>query len=344
MCRVQLSDNVEEVRVGINKIEIPEDLVLQVDILYKQGYIEKDGDKAKLDGFRLIAVDGNNGYIKFEEKDGSRRVEIKNVFIDRVWHPGTNLWTKLKVKITPKDIWKIDDLLGTGDLLLSWSLEGYVYLTEPNMEELNIFYPVPIFIRTAKPYEISRKTFVKDVLEPAGRFKREFIEISWVEPIKISELLAKAPDQKLKEFITIIMERYQQFLIPAIEKFSEASEPSDYRDVITDVRRFFSAAKEIYSKEYKEVIKKLYLDTRTFEGDGADDEASKESDAILRIMLQIKSMASGLGVHPETSEKTAPKTFIHYPQKEDAKYLLFTSMLIVDYMMRKIERMIRLKG
>jgi len=150
------------------------------------------------------------------------------------------------------------------------------------------------------------------------------------------------------EFVKLVGERYQEFLLPAIEKLSRATTPSDYRDVITDVRRFLSKTGELYNAlydtKYEQAIKSLYLYTSTFQGEGASNETSKEADEILGIMAKLEGMASGLGVHAETKDKTNPQPYVSYPQKEDAKYLLLVSLLTADYIMRKTNRLVQLRG
>ena len=345
MARIQLTNNIEEVRMNIKTTDMPRTMYLALEVNYSRGYIEVDREKIELDGFYLIAQNGD-GRITIEEEGTNKRVEISNIYIDRVWHAGFDFWITLKVNLTPKDIWKLSETLGTGDILISWDFNGYAYLREEKMRELNVHSIVPITISGGgRRYKISRKDFVKNVLEPGERFKREFLEIVWMDPSKISELLTRITDPKLKDlkdFINLLLKRYDEFLQSSLRKISYSNTPSDYRDIIANVRRFFSEARKIYGN-YKDIIRDLYIQTNTLEGEGAYKEASKEADALLMIMDRIETISSGLGIHPETSEQQ-PEPYISYPGKEDAKYLVLQALIIFDYIMRKIEKLIALKG
>ena len=341
MVRIHLTDDIEEVRLRIKTKNIPQIMYLSLEINYSRGFIEIDGKKVNLDGFYLIAQNGD-GKVILEDQEHNKRVEIENVYIDRIWHAGPDFWITLKVNLTPKDIWRLNEMLGTGDVRISWHFDGYAYLTEEKMKELGVYYPIPFSIYTARGYKISRRDFVKNVLEPGDLFKRDFIEIMWMDPQKVSELLIKIDDSELKEFINLILKRYDEFLQPSLRRLSYSNTPSDYREIIANVRRFFSETRKIYGR-YKDTIRDIYLRANTFEGSGAEKEASKEADALLAIMERIESISSGLGIHPETSEQQ-PETYISYPGKEDAKYLVLQSLILVDYIMRKIEKLIALKG
>lgn len=342
MISIQLTNNIEGIRMYIKTTDMPRTMYLALKVKYSRGYIEVDGEKIELDGFYLIAQN-SDGKIIFEEEGTNKRVEISNLYIDRVWHAGFDFWITLKVNLTPRDVWKLSEALGTGDILISWHFDGYAFLKEEKMKELNAYSLVPITISSGgRRYKISRRDFIKNVLEPGERFKREIVEIVWMEPSKVSELLTKITDPKLKEFTKLLLKRYEEFLQPSLRKISYSNTPSEYRDIIANVRRFFSETKKIYGK-YKDVIKDLYINTSTIEGAGASKEASKDADALLTIMDRVETISSGLGIHPETSEQQ-PEPYISYPGKEDTRYLLLQALIIFDYIMRKIEKLIALKG
>ncbi len=332
-------ENIRDVSYGIEKVSIPENIFLYINILYNNVYIMENGTKIdEAQEFYLICPSGS-GYLEFEENNGTKPpIHVDGLFVDSGRYLPNN-HIILKLKLTRKDIWKIDELLnGAEDLGLRWYFTGYTYLRKSKANITNEF-PVLLKIYTSRSsLKISRKDFVERILEPAGRFKREFIEISWIEPEKIFEIRTKIKDPKLYEFTNLIVDRYVEFLVPAREKLYRAKGPSEFRDVITEVRRFFSATKKIYDQEYRYVIKSMYLQTNTFGGVGAEKEAAKEAETILLMMSNIENIASGLGVHPDTKEKK-PEPYIPYPQKEDAKHFLFVSILMFDYLMRKIERL-----
>ncbi|MDI6886600.1 MAG: hypothetical protein QMD22_09760 [archaeon] len=190
---------------------------------------------------------------------------------------------------------------------------------------------VPIYLKCEKWHSISHEDFVKGVLEPVDRFQREYIEI----PFPTTELLDRAPSD-LKSIAELIKKELEE-LKNVQGDLSSAKTSRDYANVIVGTRKAIEV-KEILEKSKTILAERLYINTGILSGEGAQDEAEKQIKCLLDIIRNLIALASGLGVHSTTKDKTKPLTA--NPYRSDANYLLLMAMLTLGYLAEKLRRSI----
>jgi len=216
-------------------------------------------------GFYALKTD--SCYIILRGEHRGKDIKIK-ANLERIWHTGASSEIMLGAKLDRKDIWDIDSMLrGEESILVSWEVLGYGLPEEGKLSELGLKYPlVRIRLVPDRYYRIPRTDFVRRVLEPIDKFKREFIEVVIPTP----EMLDRAPED-LKPLVELIQK--QSFLVDALKKTSDARIPSEYRDAIKSVRDAIDRAHDSLSTIKDAMTDKLYLEVGTFKGKGARDTA-----------------------------------------------------------------------
>ncbi|HUV02557.1 MAG TPA: hypothetical protein VMW67_03810 [Desulfobacteria bacterium] len=343
---VEVSD-VNEVQLKGKHIQhpnIPEKYELILNIRYGEGLLKyQKGNLTHnviINGFYLL----NTERAKFtlQSKGGSNKyVEIMGEIKDIRCNLPSGV--KIIAELSPKEFWEIDNLLGGHDIEISWTIDGYGFVFEEfivnwDRDELGenelisqLDQLVPISFKSVKRYSISHEVFVKNVLEPVDRFQREYIEI----PFPTTELLDRAPSD-LKPIAEFIKGRLEE-LKNVQRDLSSAKTSRDYANVIVGTRKAIEV-KGVLEQSENILAEKLYCDGGILSGAGAQERAKEQIKDLLKIYTLLFDLASGLGVHSTTRDKTKP--LIANPERSDANYLLLMAMLTLGYLAEKLRRSI----
>ena len=276
-------------------------------------------------GFYLMKTE--RAYITFENEDSSWRREI-DATINKVWHSGNSPSIKLQSKISPITLQEIHKNTGGKDIKISWYVIGYGFLSDKDPHYSDKLCVIDASSSTSQIY--SKRKFLSDILEKVDRFKREFIEIKIPTKESISSTSAE-----LKPIAKLLMERYV-LLEDSLKKLYEATFSREYAGSITDVRSALGNMDNQISQLKDIVAEKLFFEVGTFVGDGAIDQSKATASQIQGIISRLYSIASGMGIHWETKEEK-PQSYIPHPDQHDARYILLTSILTLDYLSQKLQ-------
>lgn len=319
----------------LHKEEIPSEWILSLIIRYKNVFVHHtdasgESHKKEAKGFYLLKTE--NPSIIIKRKDGKWSCSIK-AYVDKVWHVGGTASIKLQAKITPIDIQEISERIGGVDLIVAWSISGWGFLDE---EDAKIFGSSLVRIDASDNdgHLFSKKQFIKAILEPMDRFRREFIEITSPSAISIS----RTP-QELKILVSLLNDR-SIFLQDALKKFDQATNSREYAAAIGDVRRALGAMEKQLRSIKGQIAEKLFLEMDIVTGEGAEQQSRAIVDQLLGIIGGLEGIASGLGIHLETKERKLPKPYIPNPDNHDAKYIILMSMLTLSYLSERLRTFI----
>lgn len=317
--------------LGIERIEFPREYRLTLKARYERaimGYTDVSGEtnEVPVSGFYILSPE--RGIIELGRKgQGTAEIRVNAVAVG-VWHSCPSTIT-LSAKLDPSEFWEIDNRLGGMDVGVYWSARGYGFPEENQIRRLELVEPIPIDCSAPGRLPISRHDFVKNVLEPVDRFKREFFELV----LPSSELLDKTPSD-LKILADLLRDRISQ-LENALKKLSGAKTSSDYFNVIGSIRVALSALRDKLESIKDAMASKLYVDFGTLSGEGAGDEARAIVSQLLTILGRLEAMASGLGIHRETTERP-PKLYVPNPDRYDARYIILMSILTLSYLTERL--------
>lgn len=306
----------EEVELKAEKTRYPFTWKLYLRAKYKKTILEIDNTEYKGIGFYALKMD--DCYIELDN------IRI-NAELGRVWHTGLSNLITIEAKVTPQDILEIDTRLrGKEKINVRWFASGYGFIEEG---KLNLACPlVRLFLGSERYFPISRYDFVRKVLEPVERFKREFIEITIPTP----EMPDKAP-KELKPLVELLQK--QSHLMEALKKISTAKTSSEYRSAMEEVRKAIDRGKKQLGNIKKEIADRLYLDVGTFKGEGAEDIANAEADAIVKIIDRLYAMLSNFS---HTITPNGKKSYEAYPDYTDAYYHAVMVIAILTYLSEKL--------
>jgi len=281
--------------------------------------------ETKVHGFYLIKTE--KAYITFENEDSSWSYKI-DATINKVWHSANSPSIKLQSKISSITLQEIHKNTGGKDIKISWYVVGYGFLSDKDPYYSEKLCVMEASSSTSKIY--SNRKFLSDILEKVDRFKREFIEIKIPTKESIS-----STSEELKPLAKLIMDRYV-LLEESLKKLYEATSSREYAGSIMDVRTALGNMDNEISQLKDIVAEKLYFDVGTFTGEGAIDQSKATTSYIQGIIGRLFSLASGMGVHWETKEKK-PQLYIPHPDRHDARYILLSSILTLDYLSEKLQ-------
>lgn len=285
----------------------------------------RDRSETKVNGFYLIKTE--KAYITFENENSSWRREI-DATINKVWHSGESPSIKLESKISPITLQEIHKNTGGKDIKISWHVIGYGFLDDKDPHYSDRLCVIDASSSTGITY--SNQKFLSDILEKVDRFRREFIEIKIPTKESIS-----STSEEFKPLAKLLMERYV-LLEDSLKKMYDATSSREYAGSINDVRTALGSMEHKISQLKNIIAEKLFLDVGTFTGDGAIDQSIATTSCIQSIIGRLYSLASGMGIHWETNEEN-PKSYVPHPDQHDARYILLTSILTLDYLSQKLQ-------
>ena len=175
------------------------------------------------------------------------------------------------------------------------------------------------------------------------------LEIPVYDESHIDELIERAEHyhQGLKDFLIL----YKELILPALKKYATTKDERDFRNILSGVKQFVSGCSEIKNKnrsqcrefietKYRNILKNQYMSR--LEGEGAEDEASKEADAMKKLITQVfetaESLTSGLVSHSETKKKL--KVYIPKITEEDVDFLLYLILITTNTVIKKMKNVL----
>ena len=339
MIRLVLSEP-EDVRFSLVSREVyPREMRLHLAVHYRKVMLQTNStSKEYAQGFYLFHPRGQITLINH-----TRNVRLKiSAEVDEGWIPGgsyrlINIYSK---PLSREDIYEIDEKLRPDDIEVNWDIYAWGFLEEEYAKQYNVGL-IPIFIGTVRGIKISRKDFVRNVLEKADMLRREFIEVV-VEPID----LAHIKDSELRSALQFLLEK-QRLLLEAKEKLAEAKTASDFRGVIGEVRRAVEIPKEWLERLRKlceEAYRKLnYIVTN--DPNALKDAPLEMASTIVGGSENIKRMtgllevtyyyASRFGIHTKTLSGS-PYTPI--PTRMEAEFAIQQALIGLNYLIRLLSR------
>jgi len=320
--------------------EHPHEMRLRIGVKYHQIMLHIDDRREIYDGgFYIMA---SNGFISLI---GVREIKIR-ASIRGIWHPGklSNRIEVISDPISLEEIYEIDRALGVGDIRLKWNINAYGFLEEEEASARGIYHVTPIFMSIAslKEFSVSRMDFVKHVLEPADLLRRKFIEVV-VEPVD-EGALNNISDPDIREGFRILLEK-QRLLNDALEKLQRASNASEYRSVIEDVRKVVEGI--VIGKPAGD--KTAIALKKSFEilGIARETNLGALSDLVEKLSLNIIGKgsnkgflynifeySSSLGVHTTIGDKL----YEARPDKHDAEFAVLQAMLVLNYIIKTLKK------
>jgi len=319
----------------------PRKMVLLLRVQYRKAVltIGQQGEREYNGGFYLLT---SRGYLELS-REGGRSIKIK-AGVRNGWHSGiSSPMDIVSEPLSLEEIYEIDQILGSSDIKVSWNIDAYGFLDEEMYRKygLNPGLVVRINIGRVGYFVITRQEFVRNILEPADMLKRLFVEVV-VEPVD-DDLLSRITDADVREAIRILVDK-QRMLYEALNKLYRARTASEYRDVISEVRRAIegivlgtSAGNKIASALEK-AFKGLNIAYETEAG--ALDEVVNE---LKEVILGMKSFtnaiygyASSLGIHATEIEKPK-KLYEPRPYRHDAEFAVLQAMLFLNYLIRVLK-------
>jgi hypothetical protein len=212
-------------------------------------------------------------------------------------------------------IHEIDEELRPDDLKISWYVGAYGFL-EKDLQKL-----IPIQILTDEQHDISRTSFVENVIEKADMLRREFIEVV-VEPIELTYV----KDAEVKEALQLLLEK-QKLLLGAMNGLKKAKTATDFRGVIDEIRRTVENLK--LRELYKRICKELLIESPDIE---AINEASEEMvEALNEIISGTFHYASRFGIHASTLKK---RTYTPIPTMTETEFAVQLALVQLNYLIR----------
>lgn len=316
--------------INVQKREFPSEWILQLTGHYDKVLIEYTDAagktfQEKARGFYFLKTESAS--IEFERQDSKGKVSMK-ADIDRVWHVGGSSSIRLQAKLTPLDVQDINHKLAGQDLWVQWKATGFGFLEESDAKKFGQSL-VRIDCSNYKRQTFSREQFVKLILEPMNRFRREFVEIT-IPPV---EAIGKVPAE-LERLVALLRDR-SGYIQEAMKKISSASTSKEYAEAIGDVRRALSAMEKQLRQIKDAMAEKLFMDTGILMGEGSADQSKAIISQLLDILGRLEGLASGLGIHLETKE-AMPKPYIPNPDYHDARYVALASMLTLSYLAERL--------
>jgi len=306
------------VELKIRREECPSEWKLVLTAWYEKAVLE---GYDRVTGFYVLRPEICQ--IKLRGKRSSREVTIR-AKLDKIWHTGSSGTIDIVAKLDREDIWEIDRIIQGQDLDVIWSASGYGFPEETVAKELGIQF-VRILCSSREYHTISREEFVRNVLEPVDRFRREYLEVVLPTP----DLLNRTPHD-LRPLADLIQK--QSFLVEALRRLSSARTSSEYRDVIKSVRDAIDRAENLLRGIQENMVNKLYIELGTFRGEGAEATARMEVDSIIRIFDRLFSMASGFS-HTQTHDN---RPYEPYPEYTDAYYLTLMTIVALNFLAEKL--------
>ena len=318
--------------IHVQKAEFPTEWLLNLIVHYDKviiNYTDASGKTSQENAGGFFLFKTEQASIQFERQDSNWRTSIR-ANVDGVWHVGGSSTIKLQANINPIDVQEIDHKLAGQDLLISWTASGYGFLEESDTKRFGSSI-VRIICSNDKRQTFSRAQFVKQILEPTDRFKREFIEI----PTPAEEHLGKVP-RELEPFAGLLKDR-SCYLQESLKKIASATTSRQHAEAIADVRKALSTMEKQLMKIREAMADKLFIDTGILTGEGAIDESRAIISQLLNILGRLEGLASGLGIHLETKEEM-PKPYISNPDYYDARYITLASMLTLGYLSERLRQ------
>lgn len=314
--------------LSIKPSQFPNEWILSLYVLSDKMIFSSEPPRSpeiKVNGFYLVKTE--RAYITFENEDSSWKHEI-DVTINTVWISGNRPSVKLQSQISSITLQEIHKNTGGKDIKISWYVLGYGFLDDKDPHYSERLYVIDASSSTSQIY--SKRKFLTDILEKVDRFKREFIEIKIPTKESISNTSVE-----LKPLAKLLMERYI-LLENSLKKMHEATSSREYAGSIADVRSALGNMENQISLLKDIVAEKLFFNVGTFGGDGAIDQSKATVSQIQGILSRLYSLASGMGIHWETKEEN-PQSYIPHPDYHDARYILLTSILTLDYLSQKLQ-------
>jgi len=252
----------------VQKEEFPSEWTLSLIARYKNVVIhhtDVSGKSIEHDarGFYLLKTE--TALINFERQDSKWSGSIK-AYIDKVWHVGGTSSIKLQAKITPIDLQEINKKTGGQDLKVSWTVSGYGFLEEEDAKTFG-YSLIRIEASSDTNKAFSKGQFIKQILEPIDRFKREFVEIT----IPSVESISHVP-QELQTLATLFKDR-SIFLEDALKKLYQATNSREYAGAIGDIRRGLGAMEKQLRSIKNSIAERLFLEMGIFTGEGAESQS-----------------------------------------------------------------------
>jgi len=287
------------------------------------------------EGFYILT---SKGYLELSG-EGGRSTKIE-VGIRSGWYSGTSSIEIVSEPLSLEEIYEINQILGSSDVKVSWSVDAYGFLDEEMSRRygLNPGLLVHMNIWIKRSFIITRQNFVKNILEPADMLKRLFIEVV-VEPVD-DDLLNRITDADVREALRILVDK-QRMLQEALNKLYGARTASEYRDVIGEVRRTIegivlgTSAGDRIASALKKAFKGLGI-IREIEAGVSDDVVNGLKDVLLgsnSFTNAIFSYASSLGIHASEIKKPK-KLYEPKPYRHDAEFAVLQAMLFLNYLIR----------
>jgi len=321
--------------LDVQKREFPGEWLVRLTGHYDKvviAYTDASGKTFQEDARGFYFFKTESASIEFERQDSKGKVSVI-ADIDVVWHVGGSSSIRLQAKLTPLDIQEIDHELAGQDLLVHWAAIGFGFLEESDARRFTQSI-VKIDCSNYKRQTFSREQFVKRILEPMDRFRREFVEITAPLP----ESISKVP-KELEVFATLLKDR-SGFLQEALKKVASSTTSREYAEAIGDVRRALGAMEKQLKQIKDAMAEKLFIDMGILTGEGAMDQSKAVISQLLNILGSLEGLASGLGIHLETKE-AMPKSYVSNPDYCDARYIVLASMLTLSYLTERLEFLTR---
>ena len=322
-----------------NESTYPKELKLFLELWYERAVLLKRDDeittldpeelKHRITGFYVLS--SYDTYIKLRKERSNKEIKIK-AQIKGIWHVGVNSVIELVAKLKPEEICEIDEKLCEHDVEIAWSINALCFPEEEKMKQFGIIGP--IWLQEYSHYEskISRRDFVEKVVKPVDGLQRRFIEIT----LPTVDYLDKVPPD-LKPLAEALKEKLE-FLIEALEELTEAKTTRDYRNVLTHTRLAEDQLSGKIGNIMDDLISKLYLELGTFEGEAGKDQAKRFLGSLRSILSSLEDMCGNIAMH--STRKGDRRTYKAYPERIDAQYILYASILTLDYIIKRLRKYI----
>jgi len=335
---INLKDiKLEKLEVEKDKITYPKELRLILRLRYQRAILIRGNEniytlsqeeiEERTTGFYVLSSE--DSYIKLKKEHSNEEIRIKAQVKD-VWHRGTNGIIELVAKFKPEEICEIDEKLCEHDVEVGWDINALCFPTEEKMKKFGIICPIWLHEYSHYQFKVSRKDFVENIVKPVDGLQRKFIEM----PLPTEDFLDKVPPD-LKPIAKALKEKLE-FLIEALKELTEAKTTKDYRNVLTHTRLAEDQLSGKIGSIMNDLISKLYLELGTFEGEAGEDQAKRFVGSLRSILGSLEDMCGNIAMH--STRKGDRKTYKAYPERIDAQYILYASILTVDYIIKRLRK------
>jgi len=315
--------------------EYPKEIKLVLNLRYDRAVLVKQGekpselsmdelDKRTVAGFNILST--SYGYIELQREPSlGRPIKVK-AEVKKGWHTGYQSEIKLIAKLDPKEIYEIAEKLSESDVIIQWYFDAFCYYEKNEIKELERV----IGHHYGFIFKVPQKDFVEKVIKPVDGLQRRFLEIT----LPTKEFLDKVPSD-LKPLANALKDKLN-FLVDALEELAEARTSKDYRNVLTHTRLAEDRLSEKIGKMLDVLKSKLFLELGTFKGEAIDTEAEQFVKSIRSIIGSLENLCSIIGMHSTT--KGDVKSYKAYPERIDAQYILYASILTLDYIIKRLRK------